>query len=114
MLTALPHSVFSKISYGLTTNVKGTITPGTPTPGTTTGSMSAARPSDIARLEEGKRTRQAFMFFTSDTLHTARQGGQMPDRIQNGSDWFEVDQLMSWANAVMNHNEYLIVKIENP
>jgi len=78
------------------------------------GTLSAAKPSHINRLEEGKRKSKAYLFITEDTLIGAETGGQVPDWVQVGSEWFEVFNLESWNNDVMVHNEYLIVKIENP
>lgn len=114
MITVLPHSTFTTKRFGAaTTSATGT-THGAETAGTTTGTISAASPQDIARLEEGKRTRQAFKYITADTLQTAQKTGLLPDWIQVGSDWYEVSALAYWANSVIPHNEYIVVKIENP
>jgi len=114
MLTVLPHGVYSGLTYGSSTNTKGTITPGTSSSFTVMGTISATSPEDIARLEEGKRTRKAFKLFTESQLKTAVAGGQVPDRIQVGSEWYEISALVNWTNQVISHFEYVIVKIENP
>ena len=114
MLTALPHQVLNFKRFGPVTTTTSGSTPGSQTTGTTTGTLSAASPSDIARLEEGKRSRQAFKFITSDLLYVAMSGGQLPDWIQVGLDWFEISGSNPYQNTVISHYEYIITKIENP
>jgi hypothetical protein len=112
MLTVLPHQVLSGKRFGPSTTTSSGTTHGTETNFTTMGTLSAATPQDIARLEEGKRTRQAFKFITNDLLNTA-QPGQVPDWIQVSGTWFEVSFFAPWNNGVMIHNEFIITKIEN-
>ena len=114
MLTVLPHQVLSLKRFApITTTASGSI-PGAVMLGQTTGSLSAASPQDIARLEEGKRTRQAYKFITADQLNVAAQGGQVPDWIQIDSFWFEVSTMTPYQNGIMTHFEYILTKIENP
>jgi hypothetical protein len=114
MLTVLPHGIYTTKRFGPSTNTKGTITPGTQTAGTVSGTMSSAKPSDIARLEEGKRSRQCYKLITTQKLQIAAPGGLVPDQVQVGTDWFEISDENPWLNGVMPHYEYLITKIENP
>lgn len=114
MLTVLPCRTFTTQNFGPSTNTKGTITPGTMTTGTVSGTLSAARPSDIARLEEGKRSRQCYKLFTTQKLQVALPGGLVPDRVQVDTDWFEVSDENPWQNSILTHYEYLITKLENP
>ena len=114
MLTALPHRTFITRTFGPSNNVKGTITRGTESAGTVKGSLSAATPSDIALLEEGKRSRQCYKLMSNSPLQIAVAGGLMPAQVQVGSDWYEIANENPWQNNVMNHYEYLILRIENP
>jgi hypothetical protein len=114
MLTALPHRIFVTRTFGPSNNVKGTITRGTEAAGTVTGSLSAASPSDIALLEEGKRSRQCYKLMSNTPLQIAVAGGLMPAQVQVGADWFEIANENPWQNNVMNHYEFLITKVENP
>jgi hypothetical protein len=113
-LTALPHRTFVTRTFGPSTNSKGTITRGTESAGTVKGSLSAATPSDIALLEEGKRSRQCYKLMTTSSLQVAKAGGLVPAQVQIGSDWYEIANENPWQNNVMNHYEFLITKIENP
>ena len=114
MLTVLPHGTFTVNRFGPTTTTASGVTPGTQTSLTTTGSKCPASPYDIARLEEGKRTRQSYKYITDDVLLVAGQSGQLPDWIQADGYFFEVTMLLPFRNGVMSHYEYLITKIENP
>jgi predicted secreted hydrolase len=114
MLTVLPHHTFSIKHFGSATTTPTGTTLGAVTDGLSTGSLSNASPNDIARLEEGKRTREAYKYFTSDTLQTAQNIGLLPECIQIGDNWFEIAMQTYWDNGVMSHNEYVVVKIENP
>ena len=114
MLTALPHRTFVTRTFGPSTNTKGTITPGNAVAGTVTGSLSAATPSDIALLEEGKRSRQCYKLMSNTPLQIAVAGGLMPTQVQVGTDWFEIANENPWQNNVMNHFEYILTKVENP
>ncbi len=114
MLTVLPHRTFVTKRFARSTNAKGTITPGAQTAGTVSGTLSAASPSDIARLEEGKRSRQCYKMMADSKLQIAAPGGLLPDRVFVDPDWFEVSNENPWLNGVMPHYEYLITKIENP
>jgi len=114
MLTVLPHRSFTIRHFGsITLTASGASKP-TYTTISAIGTMSACSPSDIARLEEGKRTRQSFKFITNTSLTSAGQTGQLPDWIQYGSDWYEITNSNPWENGVMSHYEYIITKIENP
>ena len=114
MITVLPHTVFPVRNFSPATLNKGTATRGTATAATVTGSLSAASPNDIARLEEGKRTRQCFKLITDQSLQVALPGGIMPDWIQVAADWYEISAVLRWQNGVISHFEFLITKIENP
>lgn len=113
MLTVLPHSSFPVNRFGPTTTTDSGTTPGTQTSTFCIGSIHACTPNDIARLEEGKRTRQAFELITDAVLIVAGQGGQLPDWVQFNNMWFEVSALVPCLNNVMSHYEYTITKIEN-
>lgn len=113
MLSVLPHRTFPVKRFGPTTTTASGTTPGTQTTISCSGTLSACSPSDIARLEEGKRNRQAFKLITMDLLYVAIPG-QVPDWVQVGSDWFEISNSNPWQNGVMSHYEYIITKIENP
>jgi hypothetical protein len=114
MLTVLPHGTFATRTPGPTINDRGTIKPGAIVTGTVKGTLSVASPNDIALLEEGKRTQQAYKLITETSLQTAQPGGIVPAWIQVLSQWFEVAAALPWQNNVISHYEYIVVKIENP
>jgi hypothetical protein len=114
MLTVLPHTSFPVKQFGPATTTASGSTPGAQTSTYCLGSLTAASPNDIARLEEGKRTRQAYKLITGAILNTAQPAGQLPDWVEVSGNWFEVSVLISYQNGVMSHYEYIIVKIENP
>jgi hypothetical protein len=113
MLTVLPHRTLTVRHFAPAIKVKGTTTRGGYTEFTVVGSISAASPNDIARLPEGKRTRQAYVLIVDSELTTA-DPGQLPDWVQVAGGWYEISGQDSWDNMVMSHYEYLIVKVENP
>ncbi len=114
MLTVLPHSTFTTKNFAPGTTTATGTTPGAQTAGSTTGSISAASPRDIARLEEGKRTRRAYKYITTDALNAATQSGVLPTWMQINGEWYEVSTIDVWQNGVMPHYEYIVTKIENP
>lgn len=113
MLTVLPHRTFNTRLFGEPDELEGVVTRPTHTDGTVVGTLSAATPSDIALLPEGKRSRQAFKLFTETALPVASTNSY-PTWVQVGSDWFEVSNSNPWQNTVISHYEYIITKIENP
>ena len=113
MLTILPHKeiIVKRFAPGILE--RGTYIKGASSSVTIIGSVSAASPNDIARLEEGKRTRQAYLLLTESTL-TVAAPGITPDWIYFMDDWYEISTINNWTNTVMDHVEYIITKIENP
>ena len=114
MLTVLPHQTVTGKRFGPAVTTASSVTPGAQTSVTSVGSRMAASPNDLARLEEGKRTRQAYKWITDDKLQTATPTGGVADWLLIDNMWFEVAVLLSWQNGVMPHYEYVVVKIENP
>jgi hypothetical protein len=114
MITALPHRSFPVMRFGPVTTSAYDVEKPAHTNTFCDGTLSTASPNDIARLEEGKRTRQAFKLITASILNVAAQGGQLPDWVFYNQGWYEVSALLPWQNTVISHYEYIITKIENP
>ena len=114
MLSVLPHRTFTVKRFGPTTTTSSGTTPGTQSSVFCIGTLISCSPSEIARLEEGKRSRQAFKLITDAALNVANAGGQLPDWLSVNGTWFEVSNSNPWENGVMTHQEYIITKIENP
>ena len=113
MITYLPRGTFPTKTHGPSNNFKGTVTPGVVVDGFVRGTLNVTTPSDIALLEEGKRTQQAFILITDTPLQTALPG-LLPAWVEILNVWFEVSALRNWQNTVISHYEYIITKIENP
>ena len=91
----------------------GTYTPGNYNVLTIRAGVQEVSPQQLALLEEGKRTRKSAYIVTEAELAIATQTTK-PDWILIDNEWYEVESKAECTSDVINHFEYIALKIENP
>jgi len=75
-------------------------------------SVQPAKPSDILIQEDGRHVSAQFRIYTDDVLKTAAEDKTNPDRVTlNGFDYLVLG-IAPWQNNIINHNMYLVGRIE--
>jgi len=96
----------------------GTLSDGVYTPGgysddTILTGVQDVEPEILALLDEGKRTRKSSYLITNYEMRLAEPS--LPaDWVQLDGEWYEVDSKAKCRSNVINHFEYVVLKIENP
>ena len=70
-------------------------------------------PEDLALLDEGKRTKKSAYLITNSELRLSTQTTK-PDQVEIDGEWHEVESKAKCTSNVINHFEYIAIKIENP
>jgi hypothetical protein len=98
--------------------LEGTLDHGIYTPGasiafTIQAGVQEVTPQELALLDEGKRTKKSAYLITNSELRLATQTTKA-DQVEIDSEWYEVESKAKCASDVINHMEYIALKIENP
>jgi hypothetical protein len=93
--------------------INGVFTPGDRVDIQISTSVQSPTPAELVLLDEGKRTKQNSVLITDSELNLASEL-TMPDWIEINNEWYEVAARSEWSNNILNHNRYIVVKIQNP
>jgi hypothetical protein len=96
----------------------GTMDHGRCTPGkfntfTIHAGVQEVTPEELQLLPEGKRTRKSAFIITETELRLAT-ATTLPDWVEIDGEQYEVESKALCRSNVINHCEYIALKIENP
>lgn len=74
-------------------------------------SIQPSKPEDLENLPKGRRWSKVYRLYTDDTLIPVSASNNGSQVLLFG-DWYEVHGWGKWINNVINHNKYLVTKMD--
>jgi hypothetical protein len=98
------------ISRGTGAYTNGTYSESVGATSTIQASVQPTSAAEVLTLPEGRREKKSFKLFTDSSLLSLDQT-QNPDRVVIFGEEYEVIKKDPWQNNVINHYEYIVVKV---
>lgn len=67
--------------------------------------------NEMQTLPEGRRERQSYVLYTDTRLNTVLENDGDPDIVTIGNNDYEVYKRFNWANNIINHYKYGVVRL---
>lgn len=97
--------------YAAGTTTGGYIAGGTETEFSILASVQPLKPNEIQCLPEGRRNSKAFRLYSNTALQMLEGTNAKPDQVLLFGERYEVIGHGPWQNDVINHNKYIVVKV---
>jgi hypothetical protein len=91
----------------------GDYTPGATVDFTIQAGVQDVTPEELALLDEGKRTKKSAYIITNSECLLATQTTKA-DQVEIDGEQYEFESRAKCTSNVINHFEYIVLKIENP
>jgi hypothetical protein len=91
----------------------GDYTPGAVIEFTIQAGVQDVTPEELALLDEGKRTRKSSYIITNTEVFLATKTTKA-DQVEIDGEQYEFESKAKCTSNVINHMEYIALKIENP
>ena len=110
--------IFANRILTCTRFLEGTFDHGDYTPGATIqfaihAGVQDVNPEELALLDEGKRTKKSAYIITETEIRLATQTTKA-DQVEIDGEQYEFESKSKCTSNVINHFEYIALKIENP